>query len=681
LILDKGNHRVFAVGADGKLLFQVGTCANQIASRGWIVPGMGFEANPLPKGTIRDYPSFAFLYYPVKILGNSEDALYVWEPSSQKLKRLLFGNLFPISFSPSGSAEWISADVSGFVGWSPSTHRMQRYNCLGELQQEVEIAGSPIFSNLPLNQIWTQTRNQVQRWIFDKEMAAEASGNEPQPQRDSALRRTAETATLHNDEAEAGRAVSDLLQNLHAGIHLVHGFLSKTKESLLGENEWSQWREELQKLKGERFPIEKRLHRALHHRCLGVLELRLLSLDDLRDQSRHVTRRAGDWWDTLFKPLREQFGEIQHCIDDLFMFRVGLLDHSDGGTGRMEELRQCTYLADSYLFEMRDWLYDWSGIAEGSKVVSLIPSGRVADSSHTDSSDLGHALRHPASYRYTRLRSCFREVRRISLAQYSDGPPMRPCCLTEAPEEGLFVSLFGRHQVLHLDRRGTPIEFVGEQGDKPGEIQGPAGLALDGANRLWIADSLNHRIQVFDRGRGTVQVIGKFGHELGQFYSPGGLCSMPDGSILVADSGNRRIVRITSTGVCALFYPRKEKGSGDLRYPSSLYADPRGNVWCADPLKHQVLKLDQSGHLLRTIGGFGLGNEGLIKPVSVAVLHDGNVAVVQNELNRCLRVFTPEGDELGALLPDYEMGHMLVRGKRLLVTAWDADSIYVYERI
>ncbi|MCB9867607.1 MAG: hypothetical protein H6816_13360 [Phycisphaerales bacterium] len=45
----------------------------------------------------------------------------------------------------------------------------------------------------------------------------------------------------------------------------------------------------------------------------------------------------------------------------------------------------------------------------------------------------------------------------------------------------------------------TPVDRLrsGGGGD-PGEFALPAGLAIDPENRIWVADSANHRIQVFD---------------------------------------------------------------------------------------------------------------------------------------------------------------------------------------
>ena len=37
----------------------------------------------------------------------------------------------------------------------------------------------------------------------------------------------------------------------------------------------------------------------------------------------------------------------------------------------------------------------------------------------------------------------------------------------------------------------------GENGDKPGEFDSPAGIAVDPGDRVYVADSDNHRIQAF----------------------------------------------------------------------------------------------------------------------------------------------------------------------------------------
>ena len=48
-----------------------------------------------------------------------------------------------------------------------------------------------------------------------------------------------------------------------------------------------------------------------------------------------------------------------------------------------------------------------------------------------------------------------------------------------------------------LDDAGRFIAAWGSQGDRPGEFNGPVGVALDGQGNAYVADIGNHRIQKF----------------------------------------------------------------------------------------------------------------------------------------------------------------------------------------
>jgi DNA-binding beta-propeller fold protein YncE len=51
--------------------------------------------------------------------------------------------------------------------------------------------------------------------------------------------------------------------------------------------------------------------------------------------------------------------------------------------------------------------------------------------------------------------------------------------------------------VQAFDQKGQLLYYFGQSGDGPAEFQLPAGLFVDGNNRIYVTDSYNHRVQVF----------------------------------------------------------------------------------------------------------------------------------------------------------------------------------------
>ena len=681
LVLDKGAHCIIAFGEDGRFLFQMGRGVVQAATQRWAIPGVGLELDPLPQGTVMNFPPFDFLYYPTQVLGNSENELYVWEPSSQSLKRLLYGNLLPVFSSATDTVEWIAVDVSGFLGWSRRTKRLQRFDCAGKGYQEFSIEGTPVSSNLPANQFWTQTNNELQRWSWEIENAHADISGEP-PRRDSVLLCAAEQEILRTDDDEVTSAVSEVLNNIQAGVLLADEFLGGVQQSQSDLEKFTHLPESLQKLGKGLHSLEGRLYSALHHLCVGVLELRSLDSKEASDKAESVIQTARDRWQSLCKPLRQQFSDVQQRLDDLFMLRLTLPDQPHADAGMLDRLEHSIRHLESYLEGIREWLYHWSGVVEASTDVVSLPSARYAEGTDFRATiEPGATLRRPLVHKYRQPGSFLREVGCISLAGYYEGAQPRPCCMAMSRDGQLLVGLYARDQVLWLDADGKLLCRIGKSGSNVGELKVPAGVAFDGENRVWVADHLNHRIQMFDLRRAHIQVIDSICLEPSLIRGPTGLCCLPDGSVLAADSGNQRIVRISSSGACELYFARPGPGQKEIRYPSALCADSHGNVWCADPLHHRVHKMDYSGNILQTIGGCGLGNGCLLRPASVAVFDDGMVVVSQNVLNGCLKLFSPGGKEAGKFFPDYKTGHLLAHEQHLLVTQWDRDCILVYERV
>ena len=89
-------------------------------------------------------------------------------------------------------------------------------------------------------------------------------------------------------------------------------------------------------------------------------------------------------------------------------------------------------------------------------------------------------------------------------------------------------------------RWGGPLGS-GLPGSGSGSFRVATGVAIDAADRTYVADFENHRIQVFD-DRGTfLTSFGSHGRDPGQFERPTDLDFDSDGRIYVVDFGNNRI--------------------------------------------------------------------------------------------------------------------------------------------
>lgn len=86
------------------------------------------------------------------------------------------------------------------------------------------------------------------------------------------------------------------------------------------------------------------------------------------------------------------------------------------------------------------------------------------------------------------------------------------------------------------DDRFQPVPGLGTEGRSAGRFRAPAGVAFDGAGRLYVADAGNARVQVIDPTTGAVIAILDEGLKLPTLASVA-----PDGTVLVCDAGTGRI--------------------------------------------------------------------------------------------------------------------------------------------
>ena len=185
----------------------------------------------------------------------------------------------------------------------------------------------------------------------------------------------------------------------------------------------------------------------------------------------------------------------------------------------------------------------------------------------------------------------------------------------------------------------------GSQGNGPGQMYEPKGLAVDGAGRVYVADSRNHRIQVFAADGALVAQWGSQGNGPGQFQEPWGVAVGPDGSVYVCDTWNHRIQKfdregkfVTQWGAFASTDGRASSPDNVFYGPRGIAVDPQGNLWVTDTGNKRVIKFDANGTILGQYGGAGVGDGQFMEPVGIAVDAQGRIYVADT-WNRRVQVF------------------------------------------
>ncbi|MGI9089058.1 MAG: hypothetical protein ACR2HH_15160 [Chthoniobacterales bacterium] len=139
----------------------------------------------------------------------------------------------------------------------------------------------------------------------------------------------------------------------------------------------------------------------------------------------------------------------------------------------------------------------------------------------------------------------------------------------------------------------------------------PAGVAVDSAGNVYVADTGNHTIRKVTSA-GVVTTLAGFAGSSGsadgtgsaaRFFNPAGVAVDSGGNVYVADRANYTIRKVTSSGVVTtLAGSAGSVGSTDgtgsgarFRYPASVAVDSAGNVYVADLFNQTIRKVTSAG--------------------------------------------------------------------------------------
>jgi len=233
----------------------------------------------------------------------------------------------------------------------------------------------------------------------------------------------------------------------------------------------------------------------------------------------------------------------------------------------------------------------------------------------------------------------------------------------------LYIADRENNRVRRVSTAGVISTVAGLGASGPGGeealLSGPAGVAVDQAGNLYIADRNNHRVQrVTPVGEvSTVAGTGTAGFNgdeepapASQLSSPSGVTVDDTGNLYIADRGNHRIRRVTPSGAISTFAGSGAAGfSGDgssaitaaLNSPEAVAVDRLGNLYLSDRGNQRIRKVDLVGriHTIAGSGSQGFGGDGasanfaqLSSPAGLSVDRGGNVFFADEGNHRIRRL-------------------------------------------
>lgn len=218
---------------------------------------------------------------------------------------------------------------------------------------------------------------------------------------------------------------------------------------------------------------------------------------------------------------------------------------------------------------------------------------------------------------------------------------------------GNVTTLAGNRTQGYFDGAGAAARFVF-----------PSGLAVDGAGNVYVADTSTHAIRKISPA-GMVSTLtggGPHGFADGaagaaRFDSPAGLTLDGAGNVYVADTYNHAVRKITPEGVVSTIAgdpsaPGLLDGVGAgarFNLPNAIAIDRIGNLYVSDMYNSAVRKITPDAKVSTVAGGtFGYANGSgaaarFAYPTGIIVDGAGNIRLADGYGNRAIRAISPAG--------------------------------------
>lgn len=139
-------------------------------------------------------------------------------------------------------------------------------------------------------------------------------------------------------------------------------------------------------------------------------------------------------------------------------------------------------------------------------------------------------------------------------------------------------------------KEASLLQVIGKAGREPGEFNRAEGVCVDAQDRLYVADSCNHRIQIFSGDGKFLREFGKAGTRFGELSYPYDVAVDAAGNIFVCEFGNSRIQVFNANCQPIEIVGGAGSEPGRFNNPWGIALDAGGNLYVADALNHRLQK-------------------------------------------------------------------------------------------
>lgn len=198
----------------------------------------------------------------------------------------------------------------------------------------------------------------------------------------------------------------------------------------------------------------------------------------------------------------------------------------------------------------------------------------------------------------------------------------------------VFLADAAHKRIFVLDHEGNYLDSWGPAGG----FKRPAGLALDQAGRLLVADAMGGAVYIFNPDGTLASQIQSMVNPDGRFRRPLNVAVGPNGEILILDAFAFHIEVQSAQGELLGTIGQLGDAAGYMARPKGLAVDQDGHVFVSDSAFDNIQVFDMAGKLLMYWGGAGRQPGRFNLPAGLFVDHERRLFVADT-YNHRVQVF------------------------------------------
>ena len=293
------------------------------------------------------------------------------------------------------------------------------------------------------------------------------------------------------------------------------------------------------------------------------------------------------------------------------------------------------------------------GFADGSHARFYHPEGIVADGSGNlyVADSYNHRIRKVTPN--GEVSTLAGSEKGFADGQGSNAQFFHPTDIAIDAADNLYVADYGNLSVRKVTPNGEVSTLSGEGDMIPWQCS-PTGIAIDMAGNLYVTgqrEADQHICKVTPNGKVSILAGSEKGFADGQasdarFHDPAGIAIDAAGNLYVADWGNHRIRKVTPNGEVSTL-AGGEEGFADgsnarFSHPYGITIDAAGNLYVAEWGNHRIRKVTPNGKVSTLAGdeeGFAEGNTARFhSPHGIAIDSTGNLYVADARNHRIRKI-------------------------------------------